>query len=40
VQAALSSILRFEDEGDVLHFDDVGKNVPSKITDDMKKKWK
>lgn len=40
VLAALSSILRYEDEGDVLHFDDVGKNVPSKITDDMKKKWK
>jgi hypothetical protein len=38
--AALSSILRYEDEGDVIHFDDVGKNVPSKITDDMKKKWK
>jgi hypothetical protein len=40
VLAALSSILRYEDEGEVLHFDDVGKNVPSKITDDMKKKWK
>jgi hypothetical protein len=38
--AALSSILRYEDEGDVLHFDDVGKNVPGKITDDLKKKWK
>ena len=38
--AALSSILRYEDEGDVIHFDDVGKNVPRTITEDMKKKWK
>jgi hypothetical protein len=40
VLAALSSILRSEDEGDMVHFDDVGKNIPRTITDDMKKKWK
>jgi hypothetical protein len=40
VLAALSSILRYEDEGEVFHFDDVGKSVPRTITDEMKKKWK
>ena len=40
VLAALSLVLRREDEGDVVHFDDVGKNIPKTITDDMKKKWK
>lgn len=40
VVAALSTILRYEDEGGVIHFDDGGKSIPSKITDDMKKKWK
>ena len=40
VVAALSTILRYEDEGDVLHFDDGGKSVPKTITEDMKKKWK
>jgi hypothetical protein len=37
--AALSTMLRYEDEDGVIHFDDGGKSVP-KVTDDMKKKWK
>jgi hypothetical protein len=38
--AALSTILRYEDEGDVIHFDDTGKSIPRTITADIKKKWK
>jgi hypothetical protein len=37
---ALSTILRYENEGNVIHFDDGGKSIPKAITEDMKKKWK
>lgn len=40
VVAALSSLLRREDEGGVIHFDDTGKSLPTTITEEMKKKWK
>ncbi|MGL4512209.1 MAG: peptidoglycan-binding domain-containing protein [Lacipirellulaceae bacterium] len=40
VVAALATILRQENEGDVIHFDDGGKSVPRTITEAMKKKWK
>ncbi len=39
VVAALESILRRENEGNVIHFDDGGKSLPAKITDAMKKQW-
>jgi hypothetical protein len=40
VIAALSTILRREDEGNVIHFDDTGKSVPRTISEAIKKKWK
>ena len=39
VVAALATILRREDEGNVIHFDDTGKSIPRKISEAMKKKW-
>ena len=38
--AALATILRREDEENVIHFDDTGKSVPKTITEAMKRKWK
>lgn len=40
VVAALSTILRREDEGDVIHFDDTGKSIPRTISEAVKKKWR
>jgi hypothetical protein len=40
VVAALATILRREDEGSVIHFDDTGKSIPKTITEAMKRKWK
>ena len=40
VVAAIATILRREDEGNVIHFDDNGKSLPKTITEAMKKKWK
>jgi hypothetical protein len=37
---ALSNFLKCEKEGDFICLDASGKNLPSKISDDMKKKWK
>lgn len=40
VLAALETLLRREDEGNVVHFDDTGKSIPKTISDSIKKKWK
>lgn len=40
VVAALATVLRKQDEGNVIHFDDAGKSLPKTISEAMKKKWK
>ena len=40
IVAALATVLRKQDEGNVIHFDDAGKSLPKTISEAMKKKWK
>lgn len=39
MQAALETMFNCEQQGNLICLDTAGKNIPSKITDDMKKKW-